>query len=335
MFKTRITELLGIKYPIVQGGMMWVSRPELASAVSNAGGLGIITAFTFPNPAELAAGIKKTKELTDKPFGVNITLLPTLRPVDIDGYLDTVINSGIKIVETAGRSPEPYMERLKGAGVKVIHKCTAVRFARTAQRIGCDAVSIDGFECAGHPGEEDVTSLILIPLTADAVEIPIIASGGFGDGRGLVAALALGAEGMNMGTRFMATKESPVNDKLKERFITMSERDTILVLRSLRNTERAFRNPTAEKVFEMEKQGATIEQLAPLISGGVGRNILETGEVDKGLLTVGQVVGLVRDIPTVKELIDRIMKEAEEVASNINAGGIFKPLRKPGEVARQ
>jgi len=335
MFKTRITELFGIKYPIVQGGMMWVSRPELASAVSNAGGLGIITAFTFPNSAELAAGIKKTKELTDKPFGVNITLLPTLRPVDIDGYLDAVINSGIKIVETAGRSPEPYMERLKGAGVRVIHKCTAVRFARTAQRIGCDAVSIDGFECAGHPGEEDVTSLILVPLTADAIEIPIIASGGFGDGRGLVAALALGAEGMNMGTRFMATKESPVNDKLKERFITMSERDTMLVLRSLRNTERAFRNPTAEKVFEMEKQGATIEQLAPLISGGVGRNILETGEVDTGLLTVGQVVGLVRDIPTVKELIDRIVKEAEEVASNIGAGGMFKPLRKPTEVAKQ
>jgi NAD(P)H-dependent flavin oxidoreductase YrpB (nitropropane dioxygenase family) len=335
MFKTRITELFGIKYPVVQGGMMWVSRPELASAVSNAGGLGIITAFTFPNPAELAAGIKKTKELTDKPFGVNITLLPTLRPVDIDGYFDAVINSGIKIVETAGRSPEPYMERLKGAGVKVIHKCTAVRFARTAQRIGCDAVSIDGFECAGHPGEEDITSLILIPLTADAIEIPIIASGGFGDGRGLVAALALGAEGMNMGTRFMATKESPVNDKLKERFIAMSERDTILVLRSLRNTERAFRNPTAEKVFEMEKQGATIEQLAPLISGGVGRNILETGELDKGLLTVGQVVGLVRDIPTVKELIDRIMKEAEEVASNIGAGGTFKPLRKPAEVVKQ
>ena len=335
MFKTRITELLGIKYPIVQGGMMWVSRAELVSAVSNAGGLGIITAFTFPNPEQLTAEIKKTRELTDKPFGVNITLLPTLRPVDIDGYLDAVINSGIKIVETAGRSPEPYMERLKGAGVKVIHKCTAVRFARTAQRIGCDAVSIDGFECAGHPGEEDITSLILIPLTADAVEIPIIASGGFGDGRGLVAALALGAEGMNMGTRFMATKESPVHDKLKELFITISERDTILLLRSLRNTERSYKNPTAEKVFEMEKQGATIEQLAPLISGQVGRNILETGEVDTGLLTVGEVVGLVHDIPTVKELIDRIIKEAEEVSSNIGAGGIFKPLRKPADIAKQ
>jgi len=204
MFKTHITELFGIKYPITQGGMMWISRAELVAAVSNAGGLGIITAFTFPTPQELAVEIKKTRELTDKPFGVNITLLPTLRPVDIDGYVNAVIDSGVKIVETAGRNPEPYMERFKAAGVKVIHKCTAVRFARTAQRIGCDAVSIDGFECAGAPGEEDVTSLVLIPLTVDAVEIPVIASGGFGDGRGLVAALALGASGINMGTRFMA-----------------------------------------------------------------------------------------------------------------------------------
>jgi nitronate monooxygenase len=335
MFKTRITELFGIKYPIVQGGMMWVSRAELVSAVSNAGGLGIMTAFTFPTPEQLAAEIKRTRALTDKPFGVNITLLPTLRPVDIDGYFDAVIKSGIKIVETAGRSPEPYMERLKAAGVKVIHKCTAVRFARTAQRIGCDAVSIDGFECAGHPGEEDVTSLILIPLTADAIEIPLIASGGFGDGRGLVAALALGAEAINMGTRFMATKESPVHDKVKELFIKISERDTMLVNRSFRNTSRAWKNPTAEKVLEMENQGATIEQLAPLISGQTGRGMLETGDIDKGLLTVGQVVGLVRDIPTVKELIDRIIKEAEEVISHMGARGIFKPLRKPTDVAKQ
>jgi nitronate monooxygenase len=335
MFKTRITELFGIKYPIVQGGMMWVSRAELVSAVSNAGGLGIMTAFTFPTPEQLAAEIKRTRALTDKPFGVNVTLLPTLRPVDIDGYFDAVIKSGIKIVETAGRSPEPYIERLKAAGVKVIHKCTAVRFARTAQRIGCDAVSIDGFECAGHPGEEDVTSLILIPLTADAIEIPLIASGGFGDGRGLVAALALGAEAINMGTRFMATKESPVHDKVKELFIKISERDTMLVNRSFRNTSRAWKNPTAEKVLEMENQGATIEQLAPLISGQAGRGMLETGDIDKGLLTVGQVVGLVRDIPTVKELIDRIIKEAEEVISHMGGRGIFKPLRKPTDVAKQ
>jgi nitronate monooxygenase len=249
--------------------------------------------------------------------------------VNIDGYLDTVIKSGIKIVETAGRSPEPYIARLKAAGVKVIHKCTAVRFARTAQRIGCDAVSIDGFECAGHPGEEDVTSLVLIPLTADAVEIPFIASGGFGDGRGLVAALALGAEAVNMGTRFMATKEAPGHAKVKELLITASERDTVLLLRSFRNTMRALRNPTAEKVLELEKQGAGIHQLELLISGRVALKLLESGDVDNGLLSVGQVVGLVHDIPTVKELIDRIIKEAEEVISNIAARGIFKPLRNP------
>ena len=329
MIKTRITELLGIKYPIIQGGMMWISRAELVAAVSNAGGLGIITAFTFPTPDELAAEIKKTKELTDKPFGVNVTLLPTLRPVDIDGYFNAVIDAGIKIVETAGRSPEQYMERIKAAGIKVIHKCTAVRFARTAQRIGCDAVSIDGFECAGHPGEEDVTSLILIPLTADAVEIPVIASGGFGDGRGLVAALALGAEAVNMGTRFMATKEAPGHPKVKEWLVQASERDTLLLLRSLRNTMRALKNPTSEKVFELEKQGADIHQLESLISGRGGRNLLETGDIENGLLSAGQVVGLVHEIPTVKELIDRIVKEAEEVSSHLGDKGIFKPLRKP------
>ena len=329
MFKTRVTELFNIKYPIIQGGMLWVARAELVAAVSNAGGLGILSAFTFPTPDELATEIEKTIALTDRPFGVNITLLPTLRPVDIHGYLDAVINSGLKIVETAGRSPEPYMERLKAAGVKVIHKCTAIRFARTAQRIGCDAVSIDGFECAGHPGEDDVTSLILIPLTADAVEIPVIASGGFGDGRGLVAALALGAEAVNMGTRFLATKEAPVHAKAKQLLIAASERDTVLLLRSFHNTMRALRNPTAEKVLELERQGADIHQLESLISGQVGRKLLESGDIDNGLLSVGQVVGLVRDIPTVRELIDRTIKEAEDVLAKITARGIFEPLRKP------
>ena len=327
MFKTRITDLFRIEYPIIQGGMMWISRAELVAAVSNAGGLGILTAFTFPDPKGLAAEIKRTREFTDKPFGVNITLLPTLRPVDIDGYVDTVINSGVKIVETAGRSPEPYMERLKAANVKVIHKCTAVRFARTAQRIGCDAVSVDGFECAGHPGEEDVTSLVLIPLTADAVGIPVIASGGFGDGRGLVAALALGAEAVNMGTRFMATKEAPGHARVKELLITASERDTTLLLRSFRNTMRALRNPTAEKVLELEKQGGDIHQLEAFISGRAGLGLIESGAVDNGLLSVGQVVGLVHDIPTVKELIDRIVKEAKEVASNLAGASIFRPRR--------
>lgn len=335
MFKTRITELLGIKYPITQGGMMWLSRAELVAAVSNAGALGILTAFTFPTPAELAAEIKRTRTLTDKPFGVNITLLPTLRPVDIDGYLGAIIDSGVKIVETAGRNPEQYMGRLKAAGVKVIHKCTAVRFARTAERIGCDVVSIDGFECAGAPGEEDVTSLVLIPLTVDAVNIPVIASGGFGDGRGLVAALALGASGINMGTRFMATQECAIHPKVKEWLVKSSERDTMLVMRSLRNTERVLRNATAEKVVEMEKQNATLEELASLLSGKKGLEVYETGALDRGLVVCGQVVGLIRDIPTVKEVVDRIMMEAEEVVSRIAASGTFKPLRKPTEVAKQ
>jgi len=334
MFSTRVTELFGIKYPIVQGGMMWISRAELVAAVSNAGGLGILTAFTFPTLEELAAEIEKTRELTDKPFGVNITLLPTLRPVNIDGYFDTVITAGVKIVETAGRSPEPYMERLKAAGVKVIHKCTAVRFARTAERVGCDAVSIDGFECAGHPGEEDVTSLVLIPLTADAVKIPVIASGGFGDGRGLVAALALGAEAVNMGTRFMATKEAPCHARVKELLLTASERDTVLLLRSFRNTMRMLNNPTAEKVLELEQQGADIHQLESLISGRAGLKMLESGDVDNGLISVGQVIGLIHEIPTVRELIERIIKEADEVASRMTAGSVFRPLRIPADDKR-
>lgn len=334
MFKTRITELFNIEYPIIQGGMMWISRAELVSAVSNAGGLGIITAFTFSNTKDLAAEIQRTRDLTDMPFGVNITLMPTFRPVDIDGYIDTVIDSGVRIVETAGRSPEPYMERLKSAGVKVIHKCTAVRFARTAQRIGCDAVSIDGFECAGHPGEEDVTSLVLIPLTVDAVEIPVIASGGFGDGRGLVAALALGAEAVNMGTRFMATLEAPAHPRVKELLTKTSERDTVLLLRSFRNTMRMLRNPTADKVLELEGQGADIHQLEKLISGKAGLGLLESGDIDNGLISVGQIAGLIHDIPTVKEVVDRIVAEAQEVASNLACDGLFKPLRRPTDSTR-
>ncbi len=333
-FKTRVTEHFGIEHPIIQGGMMWISRAELVAAVSNAGGLGILTAFTFPDLKDLAAEIKKTKELTDRPFGVNITLLPTFRPVDIDGYFDTVIDSGVTIVETAGRSPEPYMERLKAAEVKVIHKCTAVRFARTAQRLGCDAVSIDGFECAGHPGEEDVTSLVLIPLTVDAVEIPVIASGGFGDGRGLIAALALGAEAVNMGTRFMATQEAAGHARVKELLITASERDTTLLLRSFRNTMRTLRNPTAEQVLELEKKGADIHELESLISGRAGLALLESGDVENGLLSVGQVVGLVRDVPTVKELVDRMVREAVEVTSSFSGSGVFRPLRKPAEAGK-
>jgi len=313
VFKTRVTELFGIKYPIIQGGMQWVARAELSSAVSNAGGLGIITALTFPTPEELATEIKRMRELTDKPFGVNITLIPTLRPVNYEEYIDVIIREDVAIVETAGRNPEPYMNRLKAAGIKVIHKCTAVRFAEKAEATKCDVVSIDGFECAGHPGEEDVTSLVLIPLTVDAVTIPVIASGGFADGRGLVAALALGAEGVNMGTRFMATQEAVLHPKVKEWLIRASERDTLLVMRSLRNTRRVLRNAVAEKVTEMEKHGAAWEQMSSLLSGERGKELLQSGELDRGLQTVGQVVGLVRDIPTVKELIAAIINEAREI----------------------
>lgn len=309
--------MLGIQYPIIQGGMQWVSRAELAGAVSDAGGLGILSALTFPTPAELAAEIKRTRAITGKPFGVNLTLLPTMKPINIESYIDVIVSEGVKIVETAGRSPEPYMERLKGAGIIVIHKCVAVRFARTAERIGCDVVSIDGFECAGHPGEEDITSLILVPLTVDAVKVPVVASGGFGDARGFVAALALGAGGVNMGTRFLATQEATVHPKVKEWFIRATERDTMLVQRSLKNTGRVLRNPIAEKVAEMERQGAGLEDLAPLITGQRGKRLLETGDLDYGLQTCGQVVGLIHDIPTVKELMGRIMSEAKGIVGRL------------------
>ncbi|MDY7019220.1 MAG: nitronate monooxygenase family protein [Chloroflexota bacterium] len=329
MFKTKITEMLGIKYPIIQGGMQWVSRAELVSAVSNAGGLGILSALTFPSPEELAAEIKKTKDLTDKPFGVNITILPTLRPVNYDAYIDAISQGGVKIVETAGRSPEPYMKRFKTEGIKIIHKCTAVRFAQTAQRVGCDVISIDGFECAGHPGEEDMTSLILIPRTVDSVDIPVVASGGFGDGRGLVAALALGASAVNMGTRFLATQESPAHPQVKERLVQSSERDTVLIQRSLRNTVRVLRNAASENVSDMEKRGATLEELAPFISGEKGFELLQTGDMDRGLVSFGQVVGLIHHIPTVKQLIEDIIHEAEEITSRFSIEGVFQPLRKP------
>lgn len=317
MFQTRLTQLLGIRYPIIQGGMQWVSRAELVGAVSEAGGLGILSALTFPTPDDLAAEIEHTRSLTNKPFGVNLTLLPTMRPANIEGYIEAIIAGGVKIVETAGRSPEPYMEQLKSADVKVIHKCTAVRFAKTAERIGCDVVSIDGFECAGHPGEEDITSLILVPLTVDTVKIPVVASGGFGDARGFVAALALGADGVNMGTRFVATQEAPVHPKVKEWFLRATERDTMLVQRSLKNTSRVLRNPLAERVAELERQGAKLEDLAPLITGQRGKKLLEIGDLDYGLQSCGQVVGLIHDIPTVKELMGRIINEAQRIIERL------------------
>jgi len=325
MLKTRITEFFGIERPIVQGGLMWVARAELAAAVANAGGIGFMTALTYPEPEGLRVEIRKCRQLTDKPFGVNLTFLPTLRPPDYPAYIQVCIDEGVRFIETAGRNPEPYMEAIKAAGIRVIHKCTSVRHAIKAEKIGCDAVSIDGFEAAGHPGEDDVTSLILVPLTRDAVSLPIIASGGFADGRGLVAALGLGADGMNMGTRFVATREAPVHDQIKQALVAHNERDTRLIMRSLRNTERVMHNTTVDKVLEIEGRGNTrIEDIIPYVSGMVGKEMLEDGDLEKGTLAAGQCMGLIRDIPSCRELLDRIMNEAETIVRERFAGVIQK-----------
>jgi nitronate monooxygenase len=315
MIKTRITEMFGIERPIVQGGMMWISRAELAAGVGNAGGIGFMTALTYQDPEELRTEIRKCRGLTDKPFGINLTFLPTLRPPDYPAYIRVCAEEGIKFLETAGRNPEPYMEQIKAAGMKVIHKCTSVRHALKAENIGCDAISIDGFEAAGHPGEDDVTSLILIPLTRDAVKIPIIASGGFADGRGLVAALALGADGMNMGTRFAATKETPMHINLKQAIVDHSELDTKLIMRTLKNTERVLNNEMSRKVLEIEgRPGDTkIEDLIPYVSGLVGKQMLAEGDIEKGNFAIGLSMGLVKDIPSCKDLMDGIMTQAEDI----------------------
>jgi len=317
MLITRITDLFGIERPIVQGGLMWIARSELASAVGNAGGIGFMTALTFPEPEGLRAEIRKCRELTDKPFGINLTFLPSLRQPDYPAYIDVCSEEGIRFIETAGRNPEPYMDQLKSAGIKVIHKCTSVRHAVKAEKIGCDAVSIDGFEAAGHPGEDDVTTMILVPLTRDAIDLPIIASGGLGDGRGLVGALGLGADGINMGTRFVATREAPVHPNVKQALVDHSERDTRLIMRTLRNTERVMHNPVVDKVLEIESRGNTkIEEIVPFVSGLVGKEMLEQGQMDKGILAAGQTMGFVQDIPTCRELLDRIMTEAEQIITD-------------------
>lgn len=313
MLETQITRLFGVKYPIVQGGMQWVGRAELVSAVANAGALGFLTGLTQPSPEELTREIARCREMTDQPFGVNLTILPTLKPVPYEEYAHAIADSGITVVETAGRNPEPYLPILKKAGAKVIHKCTSVRHSIKAERIGCDAVSIDGFECAGHPGEDDIPGLILIPCAADKLKIPMVASGGFGDGRGLVAALALGADGINMGTRFMATKEAPVHERVKQALVEADERQTKLIFRSLKNTARVFKNSISEKVVEMESQGATIQEIGPIVSGQKGRHLFETGEMEAGTWSAGQVAGLIHDVPTVKELVDRIVSEARGI----------------------
>jgi NAD(P)H-dependent flavin oxidoreductase YrpB (nitropropane dioxygenase family) len=316
MFKTQFTNDFGVEFPIMQGGMMWISKKELVSAVSNAGGLGILSALTFETPDKLANEIEQTKKLTNKPFGVNLTFLPTLKPVNYDAYIEVIIQSGVKIVETAGRNPSDYIEKLKSNNVKIIHKCTSIRHALKAQSIGCDYVSIDGFECAGHPGEDDVTSLILIPRANDELNIPVIASGGFGDARGFVAALSLGACAVNMGTRFMVTKEAPLHENIKQALLKAKETDTVLVERSLKNTLRAFKNAHALKVLELEQQGSTLEELAPYLSGLNGKKMLDEGSIDNGLLACGQVIGLINDIPTIKELITNIINQAKSIIQN-------------------
>jgi len=311
---TRFTELLGIEHPIVQGGMQWVGRAELAAAVSNAGALGILTALTQPTPEALAKEIARCRELTDKPFGVNLTILPTINPPPYAEYRRAIIESGVKIVETAGSNPQEHIAEFKRHGIKVIHKCTSVRHARSAERLGADVISIDGFECAGHPGEDDVPGLVLIPVTADAVRIPIIASGGFADARGLVAALALGAQGINMGTRFCATREAPIHDRVKQFLVQNDERSTNLIFRKLRNTARVAKNSVSDRVVEiLSRPDAKFEDVADLVRGVKGREVLETGNLDAGLVWAGQSQGLIRDIPSVAELIDRIISEATEL----------------------
>jgi len=317
--KTRITELLGIKYPIIQGGMQWLSRAELAAAVSNAGGLGIITAATHPGKQELVEEIRRTRELTDRPFGVNISMLPDVGPGDkTPGYFEAVIEEKVPVVETSGRSPEAFVPYLKEAGIRLIHKVPAVRFAQKAERVGADAVTIVGFECGGHPGMDDVTTLILAPRTADSVSIPVIAGGGIADARGLVAALALGAEGVVMGTRFVATAECIAHRNHKEWIVNARETDTLMVQRSIRNAARVMRNAAAERVLEMEARGASLEELLTVIGGQIGRRAVLNGDIDGGTFAVGQCVGLVKEIKPIREVIEEMVAGAGEIMSRLN-----------------
>lgn len=327
MIKTRLTEMFGVEHPIIQGGLMWVATAELTSAVANAGAMGFMTALTHPDAEALRAEIRKCRDMTDKPFGINLTFLPSLKAADYPAFIGVCAEEDIKFIETAGRSPEPYMEALKAADMKVIHKCTSVRHALKAEKVGCDAVSIDGFECAGHPGEDDITSLILIPLTQDALSVPIAASGGFGDGRGLAGCLALGADAMNMGTRFCATKEAPIHVNVKQMLVDNDERATKLIMRNLRNTERVVVNEIVNKVIEIESRGnTTIEDIASLVSGKGGRKMYEEGDTEAGIMSAGQIMGLIHDIPTCQELIDRIMSDAEEVIQNRLASMVGQPV---------
>lgn len=306
------TTAFGVQYPIMQGGMQWVGRAQLAAAVSEAGGLGTITALTQPTPADLADEIARARDLTDKPIAVNLTILPSITPPPYEEYRQVIIDSGVPIVETAGSNPGPHVEHFHGAGIKVIHKCTSVRHAIKAQSLGVDAISIDGFECAGHPGEDDIPGLVLIPAAADEIEIPMLASGGFADGRGLAAALTLGADGINMGTRFMCTQESPIHDHIKQVIVDSGERDTELIFRPLRNTSRVSSNSVAREVVQILDDGGDFASIRELVAGARGRTVYEAGDPEAGVWTVGMVQGLIHDIPTVAELIERIMTQARE-----------------------
>ncbi len=312
--KTRVTELLGIRYPIIQGGMQWVGLAELAAAVSNAGGLGLLTALTQQTPDALRAEIERTRAMTDRPFGVNLTILPAVKPPPYAEYVQAIIDSGIKIVETAGNSPRDFIDQFKAHGVKIVHKCTSVRHALSAERNGVDAISIDGFECAGHPGEDDVPGLVLLPIAARALKIPIIASGGIADGRGMAAALALGAEGVNMGTRFCVTQEAPIHYNIKQALVAASERDTKLMFRTMKNTARVFRNIISEEVVAMENRpgGCQFEDIRPLVAGVRGRAALQAGEINGGVVSAGLCIGLIDDVPTCADLIERMVRECRE-----------------------
>ena len=320
--KTRITELFGIEHPIIQGGMHFVGFAELAAAVSNAGGLGIITGLTQRTPEKLKAEIERCQDMTDKPIGVNLTFLPAITPPDYPGLIDVIVKSGVKVVETAGNNPQKYLPALKEAGIKIIHKCTAVRHALKAESIGCDAVSVDGFECGGHPGEDDIPNMILLPRAAEELKIPFVASGGMADGRSLVAALALGAEGMNMGTRFIATKEAPVHQHVKDALVAASELDTRLIMRPLRNTERVLANAAVDRLLAKERELGSNLQFADIAEevGGVYPRIMLQGEMDAGAWSCGMVAGLIHDIPTCKELIERIVAQAETIIAKRLAG---------------
>ncbi|EEF23402.1 oxidoreductase, putative, partial [Ricinus communis] len=307
--RTRVTELLGIQYPIIQGGMQWVGRAELASAVSNAGGLGVLTGLTQPTPQALADEIKRCREMTDKPFGVNMTIFPTITPPPYAEYIDAAIQGGVTVMETAGNKAVDFFPQIKGAGIKILHKCVAVRHALAAERLGVDAISIDGFECAGHPGEEDIPGLVLIPIAASKLKVPVIASGGIGDGRGMAAAFALGAQGVNMGTRFCVTKEAPLHDNIKQALLNGSERDTHLIFRTLRNTARVFKNTISDEVVATERRpgGCEFKDIQPLVAGVRGRAALESGDPNGGIVTAGMVMGLIDDIPTCAELLERMV----------------------------